>query len=86
METVVNTGDLTSVKIASDPMQVVVLQDICVSAGNCVMAAAEIFDQREDDGVAFVIRQPISATDDGAVRTAIQLCPATAILLQSAAE
>ena len=36
-------------------MKVTVDQDKCVSSGMCVMNAAEVFDQRDDDGVVVLL-------------------------------
>lgn len=53
----------------------------CVAAGQCVMAAPAVFDQREDDGVAVVVDEhPGEELLDG-VREAVALCPAAAIRL-----
>ncbi|MEV2231640.1 ferredoxin [Streptomyces phaeochromogenes] len=53
----------------------------CVAAGQCVLAAPDVFDQRDEDGVAVVLDgQPTPALLDG-VREAVTLCPAAAIRL-----
>ncbi|MET8829328.1 ferredoxin [Streptomyces sp. NPDC004610] len=51
----------------------------CVSAGQCVLSAPGVFDQREDDGVSYVLdaTPPEAVHDD--VREAENLCPAAAI-------
>ncbi|MDX6281696.1 MAG: ferredoxin [Kribbellaceae bacterium] len=51
-------------------------RDVCVGAGQCVLAAPAVFDQ-DDDGLV-VVNAPDS-TDDDAVRDAVHLCPAGAI-------
>ena len=38
-------------------MKVKVDQDKCSSSGNCVMHASEVFDQRVEDGVAFLLTE-----------------------------
>ncbi|MGX5207379.1 ferredoxin [Streptomyces violaceus] len=53
----------------------------CVASGQCVMAAPEVFDQREGDGVAFVLDERPSADSLEEVREAVVICPATAIRL-----
>ncbi|MET9592106.1 ferredoxin [Streptomyces sp. NPDC006516] len=60
-------------------MAVRVEQDRCVGAGQCVVAAPEVFDQREDDGVVVLLdpRPPAHAQDT--LREAALLCPAAAI-------
>jgi ferredoxin len=53
----------------------------CVAAGQCVLAAPEVFDQRDEDGVAVVLDdRPDPDLLDG-VREAAALCPAAAIRL-----
>ena len=37
------------------PMKVVVDQDKCVSSGHCVLNAAGVFDQRDEDGVVILL-------------------------------
>jgi ferredoxin len=51
----------------------------CVGAGQCVMAAPKVFDQRDDDGIVVVLNRDPTSTDESAVRTAAALCPAAAI-------
>ncbi|MET9765086.1 ferredoxin [Streptomyces sp. NPDC006372] len=53
----------------------------CVASGQCVMAAPEIFDQREEDGVAFVLDERPAAESLDVVREAVAICPAAAIRL-----
>ncbi|MFF3372134.1 ferredoxin [Streptomyces sp. NPDC002680] len=53
----------------------------CVAAGQCVVAAPEVFDQREEDGIAVVlVENPGDELLDG-VRDAAAVCPAAAIRL-----
>ena len=56
-------------------------RDSCVSSGQCVMNAPDVFDQDEDDGVVSLKTDtppPELATD---VRRAAAMCPAMAITL-----
>jgi ferredoxin len=55
-------------------------RDACISAGNCVMTAGEIFDQ-DDDGIVVVLASEVSADDEAKVREAVKLCPASALRL-----
>ncbi|WP_328358790.1 ferredoxin [Mycobacterium sp. NBC_00419] len=60
-------------------MKVTVDQNKCVSSGQCVLNAAEVFDQRDDDGVV-VLRSDNPAEDlADSVRRAAVACPAQAI-------
>ena len=60
-------------------MKVTVDQDKCVSSGQCVLNASDVFDQRDDDGVVVLLdRQPGPEQADN-VRKAAAACPALAI-------
>ena len=63
-------------------MKVTVDADKCVSAGMCVLNAAEVFDQNEDDGVVvlLVAEPPTELAED--TRKAAAACPALAIHLE----
>jgi ferredoxin len=63
-------------------MNVDVDQEKCVASGQCVMAAPDVFDQRDEDGVAFVLTPSPPATLAEEVRHAALVCPAAAILVQ----
>jgi ferredoxin len=62
-------------------LSVVVVPERCVGAGQCVLAAPEVFDQHDEDGVVLLLdpRPPASRYDG--VRLAAQVCPAAAIHL-----
>jgi ferredoxin len=53
----------------------------CVASGQCVLTAPDIFDQREDDGIALLLTEEPAAERLDAVREAVALCPAAAIRL-----
>ncbi|MGW0163426.1 ferredoxin [Mycobacterium sp. NPDC003323] len=55
-------------------------QDMCITAGNCVMVAGELFDQ-DDDGVVVVLTEDVPADEEGHAREAVKLCPASALKL-----
>jgi ferredoxin len=59
------------VKITAD-------RDVCISAGNCVMAAAAIFDQ-DDDGIVELLVDDIPPGEEDNVREAVRLCPSKAL-------
>lgn len=62
-------------------VQVTVDEDRCCGAGQCVLLAPEVFDQRDEDGVV-VLRDPEPlASLHAAVREAAGVCPAGAIAL-----
>ncbi|MEU4242630.1 ferredoxin [Actinoplanes sp. NPDC026619] len=53
----------------------------CVAAGQCAMVAPDVFDQREEDGVAIVLDPAPEPSQQDAVREAAAVCPAAAIRL-----
>ncbi len=60
-------------------MEVTVDQDKCVSSGQCVSYASDVFDQRDDDGVVvLLVESPLHDQADNA-RRAAAACPALAI-------
>jgi ferredoxin len=60
-------------------MRLSVDQDRCVAAGQCVLSAPEIFDQREEDGTVVLLNeQPAPGAQDDVEQAAL-LCPAQAI-------
>jgi ferredoxin len=65
-------------------MKVLIDQDKCVASGQCVLVAPEVFDQRDEDGIAVLLTdQPPTEAQDG-VRQAARICPALAIELVDA--
>lgn len=53
----------------------------CVASGLCVMAAPDVFDQRDDDGIAIVLAEEPADESLPGVREAVMLCPAAALRL-----
>ncbi|MFJ2832831.1 ferredoxin [Streptomyces sp. NPDC087263] len=62
-------------------MKIEIDQDKCVAAGQCVLAAADVFDQRDEDGIVVMLDEAPPEDRYEAVREAAQLCPALAITL-----
>jgi len=60
-------------------MKVTVDQDKCVSSGQCVLNASDLFDQRDDDGVVVLLNDSPAADQDENARRAAAACPALAI-------
>lgn len=54
-------------------------QTKCIGAGQCVMTAPDVFDQREDDGVVQILNTQPPAEHQTAAREAAALCPAAVI-------
>jgi ferredoxin len=63
-------------------MKVIVDQDKCVASGQCVTAAMEVFDQRDEDGIVVLLNPEPPAAEAEAVRHAAAVCPALAIHLE----
>ncbi|WP_433211639.1 ferredoxin [Microtetraspora malaysiensis] len=62
-------------------MKVTVDEDRCCGAGQCVLLAPEVFDQRDDDGIVTLLDPEPGADRHAAVREAAAVCPASAIEL-----
>ncbi|MEL5953343.1 ferredoxin [Streptomyces sp. CLV115] len=60
-------------------MKIDIDQDKCVGAGQCVLVSPEVFDQRDEDGVAVLLTEDPPAQERGAVEEAARICPAAAI-------
>jgi ferredoxin len=60
-------------------VKVTVDQDKCVSSGQCVLNAGELFDQRDDDGVVVLLNDHPLPNQAENARKAAAACPALAI-------
>jgi ferredoxin len=60
-------------------VRVTVDQDKCVSSGQCVLNASDVFDQRDDDGVVMLLVAHPGAELAEGTRKAAAACPALAI-------
>ncbi|MDQ1008532.1 ferredoxin [Streptomyces sp. V4I23] len=60
-------------------MQVSIDQDRCCGSGQCVMAAPDVFDQSEDDGLALLRPGRARQAARADLELAAALCPAGAI-------
>ncbi len=63
-------------------MNIEIDQDRCVGAGQCVLAAPDVFDQRDDDGIVELLDATPPPEQAGASREAAALCPAAAIVVR----
>jgi ferredoxin len=66
-------------------MRVIVDQRNRVAAGQCVLAAGAVFDQREEDGTVLLLDASPPPELHDAVRRAAALCPARAITVGTSA-
>ena len=55
-------------------------RDVCIGAGNCVLAAEDVFDQDDDATVVVLVDEP-SADQESRVRDAVAQCPSGALRL-----
>ncbi|MED7927983.1 ferredoxin [Nonomuraea sp. LP-02] len=60
-------------------MKVTIDEDKCCGAGQCVLIAPEVFDQRDEDGIVVLLNAEPGAGQHAAVREAAAVCPAFAI-------
>ncbi|GGL93326.1 ferredoxin [Streptomyces fumigatiscleroticus] len=62
-------------------MKITVDDEKCCGAGQCVLIAPEVFDQRDDDGIVVLLDAEPPAGQYDAVRESASVCPAAAIHL-----
>lgn len=60
-------------------MKVTVDEAKCCGAGQCVLIAPEVFDQRDDDGIVILLDAEPATDQHAVVREAAAVCPAAAI-------
>jgi len=53
-------------------------RDVCISAGNCVMAADAVFDQ-DEDGIVVLLVDDVPEEEEDHAREAVRLCPSQAL-------
>jgi ferredoxin len=53
----------------------------CCGAGQCVLTAPDVFDQRDEDGIVVLLVSEPTGELHAAVQEAAQICPAAAITL-----
>lgn len=60
-------------------MRIDIDQDKCVGSGQCVLAAMDVFDQRDSDGIVELLTDTPAEEHWEEVREAAAICPAAAI-------
>lgn len=63
-------------------MKITVDQDKCVASGQCVTAAADVFDQRDEDGVVVLLTDNPPEDLAADIQQAAAVCPALAIVVE----
>jgi ferredoxin len=62
-------------------MRIRVSAERCVSSGQCVMLAPEVFDQ-DDDGIVVLLTDRPDDSEAAAVRESTRVCPSLAITIE----
>ncbi|MFB4425930.1 ferredoxin [Streptomyces sp. QL37] len=62
-------------------MKITVDEEKCCGAGQCVLIAPEVFDQRDEDGIVVLLDAAPPADWHEVVRESASVCPAAAIHL-----
>ncbi|WP_029432081.1 ferredoxin [Blastococcus sp. URHD0036] len=63
-------------------MRIGVDGDACIGAGQCVLAAPDLFDQDEDDGLVRLLEPAPTGAQESGARAAAAACPASVITLR----
>ncbi|MFG1964959.1 ferredoxin [Nonomuraea sp. NPDC049028] len=63
-------------------MKIIIDQDKCVASGQCVLAADDVFDQRDEDGIVVLLNDAPSPERLADVQQAAMVCPALAITVE----
>lgn len=70
---------MTWIEKEESRMKVTVDEARCCGAGQCVLIAPEVFDQRDDDGIVILLASEPGADQHTQVREAAAVCPGAAI-------
>jgi ferredoxin len=63
-------------------MKVTALRNRCIASGACVLAASQVFSQRESDGVVELLREKPSLDQLQKVRQAVAACPSQVFVME----
>lgn len=62
-------------------MKILADKDVCIGAGNCVLAAENVFDQ-DDDAIVVVLDEAPEGPDAARARDAVGSCPSGALSIE----
>lgn len=62
-------------------MKILADRDVCIGAGNCVLAAENVFDQ-DDDAMVVVLDEAPEGADAQKARDAVGSCPSGALSIE----
>lgn len=60
-------------------MRITIEEHKCIAAGQCVLKAPMVYDQREEDGVVIILNDHPTGADQEAARLGARFCPADVI-------
>jgi ferredoxin len=60
-------------------MRITVNRSRCIAAGQCVLKAAKVFDQDEQDGIVILLSENPAPEFEASARLAARVCPSEAI-------
>jgi ferredoxin len=63
-------------------MKVIALTNRCIASGACVLAASQVFSQRESDGVVELLQERPSLDQLQKVQQAITACPSQVFVVE----
>ncbi len=63
-------------------MKVTALRNRCIASGACVLAASQVFDQRESDGVVELLQAHPSLDQLKKVQQAVAACPSQVFVVE----
>jgi ferredoxin len=62
-------------------MKIIIDEELCCASGLCTVKAGEVFDQRDEDGIAILLDEDPAPELHDDIREAAAVCPAAAIRL-----
>lgn len=62
-------------------LRIEIFPDKCIGVGQCVVAAPDLFQQNEDDGIVYLVRDDAPADKRAEAIAAARLCPTLAIVV-----